>query len=177
MTEPEALQSSFWRERLAPYAEPRIGRGVLDLATSVVPYLAVTAAAYALLHVSYLFALVLALPPAGFLLRPFIVFHDCTHGSFFPSRTANKWVGVVCGLIVFTPFHIWRHEHAVHHATAGDLDHRGKGDVETLTVAEYLERSWPGRLGYRLLRNPLVMFVLGPIWAMMIQPRLVPRWA
>jgi len=134
----ETLGPSFWRERLAPYAEPRVSRGVLDLATSVVPYLALTAAAYALLPVSYLFALVFAVPAAGFLLRTFIVFHDCTHGSFLPSRTANKWVGIVCGLIVMTPFHIWRHEHAVHHATAGDLDHRGKGDVETLTVAESL---------------------------------------
>jgi omega-6 fatty acid desaturase (delta-12 desaturase) len=173
----EALGPSFWRERLAPYAEPRIGRGVLDLATSVVPYLALTAAAYALVHVSYLLALAFAVPAAGFLLRTFIVFHDCAHGSFFPSRTANKWVGIVCGLIVFTPFHIWRHEHAVHHATAGDLDHRGKGDVETLTVAEYLGRSWPGRLGYRIIRNPFLMLSVGPVWAMMLEPRLVPGWA
>jgi acyl-lipid omega-6 desaturase (Delta-12 desaturase) len=97
---------------------------VLDLATSVVPYLVLTAAAYALLQVSYLFALAFAVPAAGFLVRIFSVFHDCTHGSFFRSRTANKWVGVVCGVIVFMPFHMWRHEHAVHHATAGDLDHR-----------------------------------------------------
>jgi acyl-lipid omega-6 desaturase (Delta-12 desaturase) len=173
----EALWPSFWRERLALYAEPRVGRGLVDLATSVVPYLALTAAAYALLQVSYLFALVLAVPAAGFLLRTFIVFHDCTHSSFFPSRTANEWVGVVCGLIVFTPFHIWRHEHAVHHATAGDLDHRGVGDVDTLTVAEYRGRSWPRRLGYRLMRNPFVMLILGPLWAMMLEPRLVPGWA
>ena len=170
----EALGPSFWRERLAPYAEPRIRRGVLDIATSVVPYFALTAAAYALLHVSYLFALALAVPAAGFLVRTFIVFHDCTHGSFFPSRTANKWVGMVCGLIVFMPFHPWRHEHAVHHATAGDLDHRGMGDVDTLTVAEYLGRSWPSRLAYRLVRNPFVMLILGPVWAMMLEPRLVP---
>jgi acyl-lipid omega-6 desaturase (Delta-12 desaturase) len=79
-------------------------------------------------------------------------------------------------VIVFTPFHIWRHEHAIHHATAGDLDQRGKGDVDTLTVAEYLGRSWLGRLGYRLIRNPFVMLGLGPLWAMMIEPRLVPKW-
>jgi len=177
MTEPEALQSSFWRERLAPYAEPRVGRSVLDLATSVVPYLALTAAAYALLQVSYLLVLVLAVPTAGFLLRTFIVFHDCAHGSFFPNRTVNAWVGVVCALLVFTPFHSWRHEHAVHHATAGDLDHRGMGDVDTLTVAEYLGRPWPQRLGYRLMRNPFVLLVLGPLWALLLEPRLVPGWA
>jgi acyl-lipid omega-6 desaturase (Delta-12 desaturase) len=173
----DALGSSYWRERLAPYVVPRIGRGVLDLATSVVPYLALTAATYALLGVSYWFALILAVPSAGFLLRTFIVFHDCTHGSFLPSRTANQVVGVVCGLIVFTPFHSWRHEHAVHHATAGDLDQRGMGDVDTLTVAEYLACSRRGRLAYRLMRNPFVMLILGPLWAMMLEPRLVPGWA
>jgi omega-6 fatty acid desaturase (delta-12 desaturase) len=83
----------------------------------------------------------------------------------------------VCGLIVFTPFHSWRHEHAVHHATAGDLDHRGMGDVDTLTVREYRRLSWPRRLEYRLMRNPFVLFVLGPPWAMMLEPRLVPAWA
>jgi omega-6 fatty acid desaturase (delta-12 desaturase) len=136
-----------------------------------------TAAAYALAQVSYLLALVFVVPAAGFLLRTFIVFHDCTHGSFFASRTANRWVGVACGLVVFTPFHSWRHEHAVHHATAGDLDHRGMGDVDTLTVREYLGRSSMGRLGYRLMRNPFVMLGLGPLWAMLLEPRLVPGWA
>jgi omega-6 fatty acid desaturase (delta-12 desaturase) len=173
----DQLGPAFWRECLAPYTEPRIRRGVLDLATSVIPYLALTAAAYALLPVSYWFALVLAVPAAGFLLRTFIVFHDCTHGSFLPSRTANKWVGIVCGVIVFTPFHSWRHEHAVHHATAGNLDQRGMGDVDTLTVAEYLELAPLRRLEYRLVRNPFVMLVLGPLWAMMLEPRLVPGWA
>ena len=79
----------------------------------------------------------LALPATGFLLRTFIVFHDCAHGSFLPWRRANTWLGVACGLLVYSPFHSWRHEHAVHHATAGDLDRRGMGDVDTLTVAEY----------------------------------------
>jgi omega-6 fatty acid desaturase (delta-12 desaturase) len=177
MTETETLQPSFWRERLAPYAEPSIGRGVLDLATSVVPYLALTAAMYALLRVSHLLVLVLAVPASGFLLRTFIVFHDCTHGSFLPSRRGNQWVGVVCGLLVFTPFHSWRHEHAVHHATAGDLDNRGMGDVDTLTVAEYLRLPWLQRLGYRLMRNPFVLLVLGPLWALLLEPRLLPGWA
>ncbi len=175
--ETEALQPSFWRECLAPYAEPRIGRGVLDLATSVVPYLALTAAMYALRPVSDLFVLVLAVPAAGFLLRTFIVFHDCAHGSFLPNRTINKWVGLICALLVFMPFHSWRHEHAVHHATAGDLDNRGMGDVDTLTVAEYLGRPWPQRLGYRLMRNPFVLLVLGPLWALLLEPRLLPGWA
>jgi len=173
----EALQPAFWRERLAPYAEARLGQSLLDLATSVVAYVALTAAMYALVHVSEILVLVLALPTAGFLLRTFIVFHDCAHGSFLPSRRANEWVGVVCALLVYSPFHSWRHEHAVHHATAGDLDRRGMGDVDTLTVAEYLARPWPQRLGYRLMRNPFVLLVLGPLWALLLEPRLVPGWA
>jgi omega-6 fatty acid desaturase (delta-12 desaturase) len=171
------LEPSFWRDRLAPYARPDVRRSVLDVATSVLPYLAVTALMYWALDVSYLLVLALAVPAAGFLLRTFIVFHDCTHGSFLPSRRGNTWLGVTCGLLAYTPFHIWRHEHAVHHATAGDLDKRGRGDVDTLTVAEYRALSAPKRLEYRLMRNPLVMLGLGPIWALIIEPRLVPRWA
>jgi omega-6 fatty acid desaturase (delta-12 desaturase) len=172
-----SLETSFWRERLAPYARPDTRRSMLDLATSVVPYLALTALMYLTLDVSYLLTLALAVPAAGFLLRTFIVFHDCTHSSFLASRRANNWVGVACGLLVYTPFHSWRHEHAVHHATSGDLDKRGMGDVETLTVAEYRSRPWYARLGYRLFRNPLIMLGIGPIWALMLEPRLVPGWA
>ena len=150
---------------------------MLDLATSALPYLLLTAAMYALVHVSVLLVLVLAVPAAGFLVRTFIVFHDCTHGSFLPSRRANNWVGIFTGLLVYTPFASWRHEHAVHHATAGDLDSRGMGDVDTLTVAEYRSRPWQERLGYRLVRNPLVMLGLGPLWALLLEPRLVPGWA
>jgi omega-6 fatty acid desaturase (delta-12 desaturase) len=128
---------------------------------------------YAALDVSYLLVLLLAVPTAGFLVRTYILFHDCAHGSLLPGRRANAWLGSVLAVLVFTPFARWRHDHAVHHATAGDLDRRGVGDVPTLTVAEYHERSRCGRLGYRLFRNPVVMFGLGPIYAML----LTPRWA
>jgi omega-6 fatty acid desaturase (delta-12 desaturase) len=165
----------FWREALAPYARPNIGRSVLDIATSVVPYLALSYVMYLTLSVSYLLVLVIAVPAAGFLLRTYILFHDCTHGSFLPSKRANAWLGIVLGLIVYSPFHSWRHNHAVHHATSGDLDRRGVGDVPTLTVAEYNALPWHKRLGYRLFRNPLVMFGFGPIWAMIVAPRFVPR--
>jgi acyl-lipid omega-6 desaturase (Delta-12 desaturase) len=171
------LDSSFWRKRLAPYARPDTRRSVIDVLTSAVPYLALTALMYAVLDVSHLLVLALAIPAAGFLLRTFIVFHDCTHGSFLANRRANNWVGIACGLLVYTPFHSWRHEHAVHHATSGDLDKRGMGDVETLTAAEYRAKPWYGRLGYRLFRNPVIMLGLGPIWALMLEPRLVPGWA
>jgi acyl-lipid omega-6 desaturase (Delta-12 desaturase) len=168
---------SAWREVLAPYAMPDVRRGLLDVVTSAVAYVALTALMYVALDVSYLLVLAIAVPAGGFLLRTFIVFHDCSHGSFLPSRRANTWVGIACGLLVYSPFHSWRHEHAVHHATAGDLDRRGMGDVDTLTVAEYAARSWPQRLGYRLMRNPVVLLGLGPIWALMLEPRLVPGWA
>ena len=171
------LDAAGWRESLAPYARPDLRRSVFDVATSVVAYLALTAVMYAALDVSLLLVLVLAVPAAGFLVRTFIVFHDCAHGSFLPWRRANHWLGIACGLLVYSPFHIWRHEHAVHHASAGDLDRRGRGDVETLTVAEWAALSRPKRLAYRTFRNPLVMLGLGPIWALMIAPRLVPGWA
>jgi omega-6 fatty acid desaturase (delta-12 desaturase) len=166
-----------WREGLAPYERPRLGRSLLDIATSVVPYLALSALMYLALDVSYLLVLALAIPAAGFVLRTYIVFHDCAHGSFLPSKRANAWLGVALGLVVYAPFVSWRHSHAVHHATAGDLDRRGVGDVLTLTVAEYRAAPWPRRLGYRLFRNPLVMFGLGPIYGLLLQPRLVSRSA
>ncbi|MDQ6914438.1 MAG: fatty acid desaturase [Actinomycetota bacterium] len=172
-----SLDPSFWRKSLAPYAQPDVRRSALDVATSAVPYVALSALMYLALDVSVLLVLALAVPAAGFLLRTFIVFHDCTHGSFLPSRRANNWLGTLCGLLVYTPFHSWRHEHAVHHATSGDLDQRGMGDVDTLTVDEYRARSWPRRLEYRLFRNPAVMLGLGPLWALLLEPRLVPGWA
>src|SRR3954453_9387116 len=164
-------RQSFGRAEVAPYARSHLGRRLLDLATSVVPYLALSVAMYFALDVSYLLVLVLAVPAAGFAVRTYIVFHDCGHGSFMRSRRANTWIGTFCGLLVFTPFQSWRHEHAVHHATAGDLDRRGVGDVFTLTVAEYHALPWLGRLKYPLFPTPLVMFGLGPIWAMIVSPR------
>jgi omega-6 fatty acid desaturase (delta-12 desaturase) len=156
-----------------PYARPDLGRSLLALATSVVPFVGLWALMYFSLQVSYLLVLALAIPAAGFLLRTYILFHDCAHGSLLPGRRANAWLGAVLALMVFTPFARWRYEHAVHHATAGDLDRRGIGDVLTLTVAEYNARSWWGRLGYRLVRNPAVIFGLGPIYSMLLEP----RWA
>jgi omega-6 fatty acid desaturase (delta-12 desaturase) len=162
---------------LAPYAKPRLRRSVADLITSVVAYLAISAAIYFALSASLLLALILAPVASAFLLRTYIIFHDCSHGSFLSSRRANTWVGTLCGLLVLAPFVRWRHDHAVHHASSGDLDRRGVGDVPTLTVAEYYRRHWRGRIGYRLLRNPMVMFGLGPVFAMVIGPRIVARHA
>jgi omega-6 fatty acid desaturase (delta-12 desaturase) len=150
---------------------------VLGLLTSVVPYLALSALMYVALDVSWVLTVVLAVPAAGFLVRTYIIFHDCTHGSFLPSRRANRLLGTTLGLLVFADFQSWKHNHAMHHASAGDLDRRGAGDVPTLTLAEYQERPWKSRLSYRLFRSPLVMFGLGPIFALVIAPRIVPRTA
>jgi acyl-lipid omega-6 desaturase (Delta-12 desaturase) len=160
---------------LAAYAQPCPRRSAVDILTSVVPYLAASALMYLALDVSYLLTLVLVIPTAGFLVRTFVVFHDCAHGSFLGSKRANGYVGRFAGLLVLSPFARWRHDHAVHHATSGDLERRGVGDVITLTVAEYQARSWRGRLGYRLLRNPVVMFGLGPVIAMVVGPRIATR--
>jgi len=168
---------SRWRDALAPYAQADVRRSLVCLATSVVPYFALLAAMWLLLPFSYLLVLLLAIPASGFLMRTFIVFHDCSHSSFMPTRRGNNWVGILTGLVVYTPFQSWRHEHAQHHASSGDLDRRGLGDVETWTVAEYRSKPWLSRLGYRLFRSPLLMFTLGPIWALALAPRIVPRSA
>jgi omega-6 fatty acid desaturase (delta-12 desaturase) len=148
---------------------------LLDINTSVVPYVAISVLMYFALDVSYLLALALLLPAAGFLVRTFVVFHDCAHGSLLPSKRANRYVGRLAGLFVLSPFERWRHDHAIHHATSGDLERRGVGDIVTLTVAEYRARGWAGRLGYRVIRNPLLMFGLGPVIAMMVGPRIATR--
>lgn len=163
---------SMWRRRLAPYAQSQRVRSSMQFLTSVVAYLALAVLTYESISVSPLLALGLAPLAGGFLVRTFIVFHDCTHGSFWPSKRGNEWVGRVCGLLTLSAFARWRHEHAVHHATAGDLDRRGTGDIRTLAVAEYNERSPVRQRAYRVFRNPLVMFGVGPVFVMMIGPRI-----
>jgi omega-6 fatty acid desaturase (delta-12 desaturase) len=170
----DAANDPYWREAMAPYARPRLRRSVLDILTSVVPFIAGWVLMYLALDVSYLLTLLISIPTAGFLLRTFILFHDCAHGSFFPSRRANLWGGRIFGLLTFQCFTNWRHHHAVHHGAAGDLDRRGTGDVPTWTVEEYHGKPWPARLGYRLFRHPLVMFGVGPIWSLLLGPRV---WA
>jgi acyl-lipid omega-6 desaturase (Delta-12 desaturase) len=181
MVSPDALAGSdsprSWRGVLDAYAEPRLGRSLLDLGTSVVPYLALLVAMTFALRISVWLSFVLVVPAAAFLIRTFIVFHDCTHGSFMRSRRVNDTLGAVLGVLVWLPYRGWQHEHAVHHATAGDLDRRGVGDVATLTVAEYQALSPRRKVSYRLFRNPLVMFGVGWFLVLMLKPRFVPRGA
>ena len=166
-----------YKEGLAPFARPQLSRSLLDLATSILPVVVLVVVMDRLIEVSAWLPLALAPLLAGFLLRTFIVFHDCAHGNFLPSKRANRLLGAVLGVVVFQPYQHWSHDHRVHHATAGDLDRRGVGDVPTLTVAEYDAKSPGGQLFYRLFRNPLIMFTIGPLVAMVILPRLVPKGA
>ena len=155
--------------------QPRLSRSVLDLATSIAPYLALSVLLDLTWGTSIVLTVAIVVVAAGFLVRTFVVFHDCAHGSLFASKRANRWVGRFAGLLVLSPFERWRHDHAVHHGTSGDLERRGVGDIVTLTVDEYRARSPRGRLAYRMTRNPLVMFGLGPIIAMVIGPRIATR--
>jgi acyl-lipid omega-6 desaturase (Delta-12 desaturase) len=166
-------ERSSWQESVSSYARPDLVRSLWAVATSAVPFIGLWVLMYLALDVSYLLVLVLAVPTAGFVLRTFILFHDCTHGSLLRGRRANARLGAVLGLMVFTPFARWRHDHTLHHATAGDLDRRGAGDIYTLTVSEYNARPWRARLAYRMFRNPVVMFGVGPFWGMMLAPRWI----
>jgi omega-6 fatty acid desaturase (delta-12 desaturase) len=174
---PRDRPSRQTREILARYAKAHDGLATLGIATSVLPYVALSVAMYFALGVSVLLTLALAVPTAAFLVRTFIVFHDCSHGSFLTSKRANAWLGMFTGVLLFMPFVRWKHDHAVHHATSGDLERRGVGDVHTLTTSEYGALAPRARLAYRLMRNPLVMFGIGPIVAMVIGPRIVARGA
>src|SRR5712672_579278 len=164
--EPRALANVLVR-----YREPNWARSVIELAITVIPFVLIWVAMWATLHAGYWIFLLLGVPAAGFLVRLFMIQHDCGHGSFFRSRALNDWIGRVIGVLTFTPYDFWRHTHAVHHASSGNLTRRGMGDIDTLTVKEYLALSWLGRLRYRLYRHPAVMFGIGPAYMFMIQHR------
>jgi fatty acid desaturase len=127
---------------------------------------------WATLDLGYWLCLLLALPAAGFLVRLFMIQHDCGHGAFFRHRLANDWVGRLIGVLTLTPYDFWRRTHAIHHSTSGNLDRRGIGDIDTLTVDEYLARSRWGRLRYRLYRHLIIMFGIGPVYLFILRHRL-----
>jgi omega-6 fatty acid desaturase (delta-12 desaturase) len=164
-----------WKRAVAPYRRPHLGRSLWQLANTVLPYIGLWVAMVFALQVSYWLTLVLAIPAAGFLMRSFIISHDCGHGAFFRSRKANTIVGTITALFAFTPYEQWRHEHAVHHASGGDLDHRGIGDIWTMTVEEYLNAPLRQRIRYRIHRSPWVLFTLGAFIQFMILQRFPRR--
>jgi acyl-lipid omega-6 desaturase (Delta-12 desaturase) len=161
-----------WKRIVAEYQEPNRWRAAWQIVNTFGSYAAVWAVMYWSLSVSWWLTVPLALLAGGLLVRIFIIFHDCGHGSFFASRRANDVWGFLAGLLTFTPYYHWRWEHSLHHATAGDLDRRGVGDVWTLTVQEYLESSRWKRFAYRLARNPIVLFVLAPLFLFAVLQRI-----
>ncbi len=161
------------KEIIAKYTQPDWGRSIWQVANSFIPYILLVIAMYFSLNISYWLTLALAIPAGGFMIRIFIIFHDCGHGSYFPSRQANSIVGFLAGLITFAPYNHWNHKHAIHHATSGDLDRRGMGDVWTLTVKEYQETSKQERFHYQIFRNPVLMLVIGPLYMFLIYNRFV----
>jgi omega-6 fatty acid desaturase (delta-12 desaturase) len=169
--------AAVWKEIVTRFQRPSTSRAVWQIVNTFVPYALLWFAMHLTMAVSYWATLPLAILAAGFLVRIFIIFHDCGHGSFFKSRTANDVTGFVAGLLTFTPYYHWRWEHAIHHGTAGDLDRRGVGDVWTLTVQEYLEASRWRRFAYRLARNPLVLFVLAPLYMFVLHQRIPAKVA
>ena len=163
--------ASSWRDSAARFQTPNLWRSWWQILTGPVAYVVMCCLAYISLGISVWLAAGMMLIAAGFSVRMFIVFHDCTHGSFFRSRRANEIVGFVTGVLSFTPFQHWRRQHKIHHATAGDLDRRGVGDIWTLTVAEYRNASRWTRLGYRIFRNPVVMLLVGPSVIFLVRHR------
>ena len=161
MAKAKQTQSIQWREAVARYQNPDLKRSLWQVTNSVLPFFLLWYLMYRSLEVSYWLTLALAVPTAGFMVRVFIIFHDCGHGSFFKSQRANDLVGTLTGILTLTPYYHWRHDHAIHHASAGNLDRRGVGDVKTLTVEEYRALPPLKRLGYRIFRNPLLMFTVG----------------
>jgi len=155
------VDTSLWQQVVARYAQPDLWRSLWQVANTLIPYFALWALMLFSVHISYWLTLLLAVPTAGFMVRTFIIFHDCGHGSFFKSNKANDFLGTITGILTFTPYFSWRREHAIHHATSGDLDRRGTGDVKTMTVKEYLAAPWWKKASYRIFRNPLIMFTIG----------------
>ena len=151
-----------WRKIIKQY-EPEAWRSIWQIVNTLVPYIGLFAVMLWMVNaeISYWWVLLLSIPTAGFMVRTFIIFHDCGHGSFFKSQRANLVVGIITGILTFTPWSRWWHEHNVHHASAGNLDKRGTGDVDTWTVEEYLAAPWWKKVSYRVMRNPIIMFTIG----------------
>lgn len=166
-----AVAAAPWTATLAKYKFPSRLKSWWQIANSLVPFCGMWYLMYLSTFWSYWLTLALAVPTAGFLVRIFIIQHDCGHHSFFRNRRANDVLGHACGFLTLTPYYLWRRNHARHHSCSGDLHHRGHGDVGILTVDEYRSRSRFGRLKYRLYRNPLVMFLFGASYLFILRQR------
>ena len=164
-----------WEKVIMKYNHPSLRKSIWQICNSVLPYLLVWYLMYRSLQYSYLITLLLSIVASGFLIRIFIIFHDCGHRSFFVSKKANNVVGIIMGILAFTPFYKWHHQHWIHHATSGNLDKRGIGDVWTMTVEEYKKSTRWNRFSYRAFRNPFIMFTLGPMLMILVQNRITKK--
>ena len=161
-----------WVKILAKYREPDTLRSSFELAVTIGPFILLWALAWWSLDISYWLTLAISCVNAAFLLRLFVIQHDCGHGSFYNNRLVSDWLGRILGVLTLTPYDVWRRTHSIHHSASGNLERRGIGDVHTITVAEYKALSPWSRLMYRLYRHPIVLFGLGPVYLFFIQNRI-----
>ena len=159
-------------KEMASFRQPQLRRSLFELAITAIPFALLWALTWALLDAGYMAGLLLTIPAGGFLLRLFLIQHDCGHGAFFSRQSGNDWLGRFLGILTLTPYDYWRRSHAVHHASTGNLDARGVGDVDTLTIEEYRSLSRPRRALYRLYRHPIVLFGIGPSYLFLLRHRL-----
>jgi acyl-lipid omega-6 desaturase (Delta-12 desaturase) len=167
-----AEDGRIWVQTLGRYRETSAARSAFELLVTAVPLVALWGVMWVALGIGYWLCLLLAVPTAGFLVRLFVIHHDCGHGAFFRQRSINNWVGRIIGVVTLTPYDFWRRKHAMHHAAVGNLKFRGMGDVKTLTVSEYLALGPVRRLGYRIFRHPAIMFGVVPAYLFLLHYRL-----
>lgn len=166
------LEPHQWARALSKYREPITLRSISELIITLTPFAFLWGMAWWALSISNWLALALAALNALFLVRIFLIQHDCGHGSFFKNRQISDWTGRALGVLTLTPYDVWRKTHAIHHASTGNLDRRGTGDIPTLTVREYKEKSWAGKALYRACRNPVFLFGVAPFYTFFLQNRL-----
>lgn len=169
---PQARPAREWVKILSAYRKSDPLRSSFELVVTMGPFLLLWALAWWSMSISYWLTFAISLANAGFLLRLFAIQHDCGHGAFFENRTLNDWLGRVIGVLTLTPYDVWRRSHSMHHSSSGNLGRRGMGDIHTLTTAEYRELSPMNRLLYKLYRNPVVLFCLGPGYLFIVQNRV-----
>ncbi|AJD89935.1 fatty acid desaturase [Jeotgalibacillus malaysiensis] len=160
------------RKSVSPYEKADMKASIRQMINTIPPFFILWFLAYQSLEISYFLTLGLGIVAAGFVVRIFIIFHDCCHGSFFKNKKLNNLVGTLTGIVTMFPYEKWKREHSIHHATSGNLDKRGTGDIWIMTVEEYKKASWKERLSYRMYRNPLVMFGLGPLYLFLVTNRM-----
>jgi omega-6 fatty acid desaturase (delta-12 desaturase) len=168
------VSAKSWATRLAPYRQSDNARAAFELALTLALFVASWIVTYHALKVSGWLAAVLMIVSGGFLVRLFMLQHDCGHLSMFTTKSTNDWVGRALGVFTITPYDYWRHSHAMHHAGSGNLDRRGMGDIKTLTLAEYQALGFWGKIAYRAYRNPITLFVIGPVYVFVLNQRMPP---